>query len=214
MQVTDPTGPLSGRSRIVAQSDAWDGPGGRRSVSCRFGPPSSSGIFLNGWKWCIPSPLFFGNFYPNFYKLFAIKDINDLYISAGESSTYLYRGKYRRVFLFNCEILVKSFKRVQMMHSESISSQLNVGIFTFFGIKAPMLCCGSVADPEGPLPGRNEIGAKCRKGGCGRGIPPSAGGGPGASPEKIFEKWMQMVHSEPMFCRVRVDFPPENCVYM
>ena len=25
---------------------------------------------------------------------------------------------------------------------------------------------------------------------------------------KVFEKWMQMVHSEPILCRVRVDFPP------
>ena len=34
----------------------------------------------------------------------------------------------------------------------------------------------------------------------------------GASPGKIFEKWTQMVHSEPIFCRVRVDFFQKTCV--
>ena len=50
---------------------------------------------------------------------------------------------------------------------------------------------------------------------CGRGIPPPpppAGGVRGASPGKIFEKWTQMVHSEPIFCRVRVDFFQKTCV--
>ena len=39
----------------------------------------------------------------------------------------------------------------------------------------------------------------------------AVGGGRGL-PEKILEKWMQMVHSEPIFCRVRVDFFPQNCM--
>ena len=40
----------------------------------------------------------------------------------------------------------------------------------------------------------------------------AVGGGGRGLPENIFEKWMQMVHSEPIFCRVRVDFFPQNCM--
>ena len=50
-------------------------------------------------------------------------------------------------------------------------------------------------------------------GGCGRGKPPPAGGGSGASPGKIFEKWMQMVHPEPIFLPSSCRFSPKKlCV--
>ena len=70
-----------------------------------------------------------------------------------------------------------------------------------------------VADPEGPLPGGVTKSAGSAAGeGAGGGVPLSKVGVPGASSGNFFEKWMQMVHSEPIFCRVRVDFFPKKCV--
>ena len=68
----------------------------------------------------------------------------------------------------------------------------------------------SVADPEDQLPGRNQTGAKRRKGrGVRKGVTSSCRLGSG----KICEGWMQMVHSEPIFCRVGADFFPQKlCV--
>ena len=73
-----------------------------------------------------------------------------------------------------------------------------------------LLQCRSVADPEGPLPGG--VTKSARSAAAGGGYPLLQVGVRGASPGKIFEKWMQMVHSEPIFCRVRVDYFPKNCV--
>ena len=48
----------------------------------------------------------------------------------------------------------------------------------------------SVADPEGPLPGGGVTKSvrSAAGGGCGRGKPPPAGGGPGGLPREIFRK--------------------------
>ena len=47
----------------------------------------------------------------------------------------------------------------------------------------------SVADPEGALPGGVTKSARsAAEGGCGRGYPPPAGGGPGRLPREIFRK--------------------------
>ena len=46
-----------------------------------------------------------------------------------------------------------------------------------------------MANPEGSLPGRSQIGSKRRKGGGVReGESPLVGGGPGASPGKFFKE--------------------------
>ena len=60
--------------------------------------------------------------------------------------------------------------------------------------------------------GRNQIGAKRLREMLREGGTPSRRWGSGASPRKFFEKWMQMVHSDPIFCRVRVNFFPKKCV--
>ena len=58
--------------------------------------------------------------------------------------------------------------------------------------------------------GGNEIGAKRRLGKDVEGGYHSCRFGPGgAFPGNIFDNWMQMVHSEPFFCRIRVDFSPK-----
>ena len=45
----------------------------------------------------------------------------------------------------------------------------------------------AVADPEGPLPGGVTKSARSAAGGgCGKGIPPRAGGGPGGLPRENF----------------------------
>ena len=48
-----------------------------------------------------------------------------------------------------------------------------------------------------------------RGGGAG-GEPHPVGGGPGALLGIFFKELMQMVHSEPIFCRIRVDTPPNS----
>ena len=49
-------------------------------------------------------------------------------------------------------------------------------------------------------------------GSAGGGYPLAQEGVRGATPGKIFEKWTQMVHSEPFFCLVRVDISQNLCV--
>ena len=66
----------------------------------------------------------------------------------------------------------------------------------------------SEADLEGPLQGASLKRREApREGG---GYPLLQVGVRGPLPGKFFEKWMQMVHSEPIFfCRFRVDFCPK-----
>ena len=61
----------------------------------------------------------------------------------------------------------------------------------------------------GALPNRREA---PQGEGVGGGYPLPQVGVRGASPGEFCEKWMQMVHSEPIFCRVCVDFSPKNRV--
>ena len=87
------------------------------------------------------------------------------------------------------QVTCEQFWKWLCLHCDLDEITLGVGNDTPLGHRP-------VADPEGPLPGgRNQIGAKRRRGRMREG-----------------EKWMQMVHSEPIFCRVRVDFFPKNCV--
>ena len=94
------------------------------------------------------------------------------------------------------------FKWMQELGSESIRCRLRVlspqPLYVFFAVKAPLYVMREKVD-------LSCIGAYRAKTGSFFYCFEEEGGGSG-SPQKLFEKWMQMVHSYPIFCRLRVDF--------